>query len=418
MQNAEVFLEKLCFNLSSRLSEACRHGRTVSVKILKRHPNASVQPSKFLGHGMCENISKSCTLSRNISSGKDIFEQALPLFRQLLSFDVTDLRGLGVQLSKLVDMDINAIQRVDFFGSNTNLKSFFSSSEAKVNSIGEVQHLTAESEPFDALNGVMRDQLDCDSIKNIESLDCNNSSNTCKINDKTTFSELLFTDHRPRVVENLSEMFMNDNSSDEVKSLNLANQEPFSTSMVTNKSGDTTESTAKKRYRKPLQFNENGDLCTTGKVSSSSLAVERKSEISANSLRNEIIEISSQDSTDNLSTGSLESPLTVVHEKKDFSKSQWEFISNMPNELIEEVKYQIVNPNNTVQTSRLDSPRNEGSSNGIRSGDIASPRGRPPRPIPSGMKRAFDSNKAKELRDAKKSKHSDGRNGKDKVFYY
>lgn len=105
---SEEFLLRLVDEISSRLVNAEKKGRTVTVK-LKVKRAGSGDPRKFLGHGICDNLSKSCTVNRSVYTGKDIYALALPLYRELMrSVPVEDLRGMGATVSKLEDLHLNS----------------------------------------------------------------------------------------------------------------------------------------------------------------------------------------------------------------------------------------------------------------------------------------------------------------------
>lgn len=80
-------------------------GRSVTVKVKRRQSDAAKEPTKFLGHGRCDNISKSTTLQSSIYQSADIYKSSLPLFTEVMKFhqiDVSDIRGMGVNITKLV----------------------------------------------------------------------------------------------------------------------------------------------------------------------------------------------------------------------------------------------------------------------------------------------------------------------------
>eukprot|EP01035_Chromulina_nebulosa_P017579 gene17579-23147_t len=115
LQNADIFLSKLSEELSNRLTQAKRKGYRLTVKIKRRAIDGPIEPTKFLGHGICDNISESISLQRAIYQSNAIRENSLTLFHNLISTKrivVNDLRGMGLQMSKLVnisDSEINSI---------------------------------------------------------------------------------------------------------------------------------------------------------------------------------------------------------------------------------------------------------------------------------------------------------------------
>lgn len=98
-EDAEAFLAKLSGEVSSRLSEAGVQGRCITLKV-KRKKEGAPEPSKFLGHGICDNVSRSVTLSRFLSSPAEIAAEAQAMLRAL-RIPAAELRGVGVLMSRL-----------------------------------------------------------------------------------------------------------------------------------------------------------------------------------------------------------------------------------------------------------------------------------------------------------------------------
>eukprot|EP00602_Paraphysomonas_sp_CaronLab_P011402 CAMPEP_0185041080 /NCGR_PEP_ID=MMETSP1103-20130426/39917_1 /TAXON_ID=36769 /ORGANISM="Paraphysomonas bandaiensis, Strain Caron Lab Isolate" /LENGTH=810 /DNA_ID=CAMNT_0027580659 /DNA_START=77 /DNA_END=2506 /DNA_ORIENTATION=- len=102
VKEVEVFLSKLSDEVSKRLEEACVKGRTITLKLKKRKADADAQTAKYLGHGRCDNMSKSVTVQSAMSSGASISSRVIALFRTLQSrVPPEDVRGLGIQVSRL-----------------------------------------------------------------------------------------------------------------------------------------------------------------------------------------------------------------------------------------------------------------------------------------------------------------------------
>lgn len=95
-------LDRFVGQLSQEVSERLQglKGRGVTVKIMVRSDHAPVETSKFLGHGVCDNMSRSVTLCAVTSDSKVIKSEALKLIGGL-KLQIKDLRGLGIQMSKL-----------------------------------------------------------------------------------------------------------------------------------------------------------------------------------------------------------------------------------------------------------------------------------------------------------------------------
>ncbi|GLI64744.1 hypothetical protein VaNZ11_008111, partial [Volvox africanus] len=74
-------------------------GRSLTLK-LKRRQAGAPQPAKFMGHGACDNISRSVTLSRFTDDPTDLRREAVGLLRAL-NIPPEELRGLGITVAKL-----------------------------------------------------------------------------------------------------------------------------------------------------------------------------------------------------------------------------------------------------------------------------------------------------------------------------
>lgn len=68
----------------------------VSIKILRRQAYAP-EPSKHLGHGLCDTLSKTCSLPKVYKTDSDVMKTAVELF-ETLKVPVTEIRGVGLTL--------------------------------------------------------------------------------------------------------------------------------------------------------------------------------------------------------------------------------------------------------------------------------------------------------------------------------
>ena len=71
-------------------------GRTISLKLKRRKTNAP-DPPKFMGHGDCDNMSRSVTLSRFTDSPAELASQGKALLKAL-KVDPTQIRGIGLNV--------------------------------------------------------------------------------------------------------------------------------------------------------------------------------------------------------------------------------------------------------------------------------------------------------------------------------
>ena len=83
--------------LAKRLGDAGgRRGRTLTLKLMRRKAGAP-EPPKFLGHGICDNMSRSVTLPRFVGGAAEIAAAAQELLRAL-RVPPPDIRGVGLQV--------------------------------------------------------------------------------------------------------------------------------------------------------------------------------------------------------------------------------------------------------------------------------------------------------------------------------
>ncbi|EFA04888.1 DNA repair protein REV1-like Protein [Tribolium castaneum] len=94
------FLESLGNEVWSRLNEIKMRAKTVTLKLMIRAADAPLETAKFLGHGLCDSVSKSQTLAHHISDVKILHREVRTLYDKM-NVNYAELRGLGVQLTKL-----------------------------------------------------------------------------------------------------------------------------------------------------------------------------------------------------------------------------------------------------------------------------------------------------------------------------
>ncbi|KAL5013110.1 hypothetical protein ScPMuIL_007380 [Solemya velum] len=97
---ADKFLSELSGEVHTRLEAAGMKGKTITLKVMVRKPDAPKETAKFLGHGICTNVSKSVTLPAATDDATLISKECLSLLRQI-AVPVCDLRGIGIQVQKL-----------------------------------------------------------------------------------------------------------------------------------------------------------------------------------------------------------------------------------------------------------------------------------------------------------------------------
>lgn len=130
-QEAEDFVVNLCKELERRLVNEQVKGRHLTVKIMRRSLDAPLDPAKHLGHGKCDTFNKSSAFGVATHNTDTIAKEAIAVLRSY-RFSPGDLRGLGVQMTKLEPIKAGAAttdgsqKRLDFnafMGSNSAKKT-------------------------------------------------------------------------------------------------------------------------------------------------------------------------------------------------------------------------------------------------------------------------------------------------------
>lgn len=106
-QEAEEFVGNLCKELERRLLNEGVKGKHLTVKIMRRAADAPLDPPKHLGHGKCDTFNKSIVFGVATNSGESIGKEAVGVLRSF-NFSPGDLRGIGVQLTKLEPLKASA----------------------------------------------------------------------------------------------------------------------------------------------------------------------------------------------------------------------------------------------------------------------------------------------------------------------
>ncbi len=100
------FLMQICEELSRRLIEIDKKGKCITLKIMMRAKDAPTVSKKFMGFGEADKCSKSAQLVQFTNDPVTIFNSSANLL-SALNIPAHDLRGIGVQISKLDDLDKN-----------------------------------------------------------------------------------------------------------------------------------------------------------------------------------------------------------------------------------------------------------------------------------------------------------------------
>ncbi|KAH0491374.1 hypothetical protein TgHK011_002808 [Trichoderma gracile] len=104
---AEEFVYNLCKELEKRLVNEQVKGKHLTVKIMRRALDAPLDPTKHLGHGNCDSFNKSAAFGVATHDYQTIGKEAVSILRSF-KFSPGDLRGIGVQMTKLEPVKLNA----------------------------------------------------------------------------------------------------------------------------------------------------------------------------------------------------------------------------------------------------------------------------------------------------------------------
>jgi len=99
-EDARQFLLQLAGEVSERLERLGTRGRCITLKLMLRAQNAPEETAKFLGHGVCDNSSKSVQLGSPTADKDRIFKEVHTLLKQTEAAP-SDIRGIGISVSKL-----------------------------------------------------------------------------------------------------------------------------------------------------------------------------------------------------------------------------------------------------------------------------------------------------------------------------
>jgi DNA repair protein REV1 len=97
---AEEFVQSLSEELHRRLVENLVRGKQLTIRVMRRSADAPLEPVKHLGHGKCDIFNKSVLLGVATNASDVIGKEAIAMLRSF-GFTPGDLRGLGVQMTKL-----------------------------------------------------------------------------------------------------------------------------------------------------------------------------------------------------------------------------------------------------------------------------------------------------------------------------
>ncbi|MCJ1397679.1 deoxycytidyl transferase [Xylographa trunciseda] len=99
-EQADEFVQSLCDELHKRLMNEGVRGLQFTMKIMRKSPDAPLDPPKHLGHGKCDTFNKSVILGVATNAKEVLGREAISIMRGW-GFPPGELRGIGVQMTKL-----------------------------------------------------------------------------------------------------------------------------------------------------------------------------------------------------------------------------------------------------------------------------------------------------------------------------
>ena len=99
-EQADEFVQSLCEEVHKRLLNEGVKGRQLTLKIMRKSPDAPLDPPKHLGHGKCDTFNKSVVLGV-ATNAKDVIGREAISIMHGWGFPPGELRGIGVQVTKL-----------------------------------------------------------------------------------------------------------------------------------------------------------------------------------------------------------------------------------------------------------------------------------------------------------------------------
>ncbi|KAJ4933650.1 hypothetical protein JOQ06_030474 [Pogonophryne albipinna] len=100
VDEAESFLNNLSMEVQKRLQDAGLRGRRVTLKVMVRKAGAPLEPAKYGGHGICDNLARTVMLAQSTDSGQLIAAAVIKLFHTM-KLQVQEMRGIGIQVQLL-----------------------------------------------------------------------------------------------------------------------------------------------------------------------------------------------------------------------------------------------------------------------------------------------------------------------------
>ncbi|KAK6501977.1 deoxycytidyl transferase [Arthrobotrys musiformis] len=101
------FMYNLAGELSRRLSSQNLRGTHLSLKLMKRAPDAPLNPPKYLGHGQCDTFNKSAVLGV-ATNDREIIGKEMCSALKTFNCPPEEIRGLGLTMTRLAPVNTSA----------------------------------------------------------------------------------------------------------------------------------------------------------------------------------------------------------------------------------------------------------------------------------------------------------------------
>lgn len=98
------FMEALAEELACRLKSLNLAAKSITLQVKKRRTGQPIEPVKYMGHGICDNYSKSFALAEPTADERVLALISINLLQQL-HLPTKDIRGIGLQVTKVVALN-------------------------------------------------------------------------------------------------------------------------------------------------------------------------------------------------------------------------------------------------------------------------------------------------------------------------
>ena len=142
-EQAEEFMISLSGELSRRLVKEGVKGRNLTMKVMRRAKDAPMDPPKHLGHGKCDIHNKTVALGV-LTNDRDVISKETISILRGFGFTPGELRGLGVQMTKLEPIRLSAVGNRD--GSQRRLQFNVTSRPGKAKSNANSRDTVAQDQ--------------------------------------------------------------------------------------------------------------------------------------------------------------------------------------------------------------------------------------------------------------------------------